>query len=619
MSKKLICLFLSLMLLLSVCLTGCGEKSKDDAYADKVAQASQSAVTLSMYLMSEEEVSDETAKMIEDALNDITERKYTIRMQLHFFTPDEYYSKLEGAFEDYATAEKNGTLKADAAKNKEDTGTQDSNQKVQVQYPAIADYQVDLFYLNGQDRFEEYLEAKLFADIDDQLQSAVADRQLDYMPQHYFDYIKLINGGDSYAVTNAKAIGEYTYLLLNKDAMEAAFRRSPAGITTYEEYTSLTCEEVQEFLSFVSDPASGLSDTYYPLYTNLDRKALLSNVQFMGIGEDGELTDEFSLLGGYLQNAKVDGVSYSNVYAELSNLMENETFLSELETLVKYEEAGYYKNEESGKSFAVGYVTGGAELALEYGDEYEMIPVGKPMLTEAEIYEDMFAVFSKSSSVSKSMQVLSLINTDEEVRNLLLYGIEDEHYQLADSNLKDEYGEYYKLVERLNDDYVMSAARTGNTLITVPEKAKTGEEQVYPNIKEFMVQQNLDAAVNRTSGFYADYNVPDGTGTHKVDMNELKTIRALSAAIWAKYMECKTVEEFAAFKTWAQEEMAKEAYQDKDGHFIVDKHLHYTTANGKLAHWSANGPASCESIMRCEGGSLACVYNAWLKAMGVKR
>ncbi len=622
MSKKLICLFLSLLLLLSVCLTACGEKSKDDAYADKVQQASQSAVTLSMYLMSEEPVSAETAKKIEDALNDITERKFTIRMKLHFFTPAEYYTKLEESFAAYATASVNGTLRADADKNKDVLDPAATGGKVQILYPGIADYQVDLFYLGGQDKFDQYRNANLFADLDDQLQSAVADQQLRYMPEHYFDYIKLINGGDSYAVANAKAIGEYTYLLLNKDALEAASRRSPAGITTYEEYTALTCEEVQKFLAYVNDPDSGLTDTYYPLYTNLDRRELLfNNVQFMGTGEDGKLTDEFSVLGGYLQKAST-AESYTNMYAELSNLMENKTFLSEMETLVKYEEEGYYStNEESGKEFAVGYVTGDATLTLEYGDEYEMLPIGKPMLTEEEIYEDMFAVYANSTNVSKSMQILSLINTDEEVRNLLLYGIEGEHYQLVDSDMRDEFGVSYKLAERLNNNYVMSAERTGNTLLTTPEKVKeTGEnaEPVIPNIKEYIVQQNLDATVNLTSGFRSNYRA-DGEDTQlKVNMTELQTIRTLSAKIWEKYMACKTVAEFEEFKTWAAAEMEKAEYKDAQGNFIVDKHLHYT-ADGKIAHWTDDAPKFCEAIMRCESESLACVYNAWLKDMGVTR
>ena len=617
MSKKLICLFLSLILLLSICLSGCSDKSLDEAVADKVEEASQTAVTLSMFLMSEEEVSAETAKMIEDALNEITESKYTVHMQLQFYTPDEYYDELDAAFAARAQAAKDGTLKEDAeAGRSTEKSDVSEHEKVQIVYPTIADYQVDLFYLGGQERFEKYLADGMFTKIDDQLESSIADKQFDFMPQHYFDYMKSINGGKSFAVSNAKAIGEYTYLLLNKDAMAAAYRYTPNGTTSFENYTGLTCEEVQDFLAYVSDANSGLSDTYYPLYTNLDRRELLfNNVQFFGCDENGKTTDAFSVLGGYLKKATMDDeLNYTNLYAELTNLMADETFLSEMETLVKYEEAGYYStNEKSGKEFAVGYVTGGAELALEYGDDYIMLPVGLPMLTEAEAYEDMFAVSSYTSDSSKAMQIMNLINTDEDVRNLLLYGIEGEHYQLVDSELKDESGEYYKLVERLNDDYVMSAARTGNTLITLPEKVDADENQapVIPNIKEYIVQQNLQAAVNLSSGFHPTYKASEGKIV--VSLEELGKIRDLSEKIWAEYLKCDTVAEFAAFKTWAADQIGEEEQA------LIDKHIGYVTEDGKPAHLENGECVKCNGLLRCETQSLACVYNHWLKEMDMAR
>ena len=665
MSKKLICLFLGLTMLLSVCLTGCAEKTEDEAYDDKVEAASQSAVTLSMYLMSEKPVDAETAAKIEAALNDITE-KNTIHMKLHFYTAADYYAELEKATAALAEAKKNGTLQADAAKNEEkDTEKEESYQKVEIKYPPIADYQVDLFYFGGKAKFDQYLNGGVLAKIDDQLNSAVANQLYKYMPQHYLDYMDDVNGGKSYAVSNAKAIGNYTYLLLNKDALEATYHRSSGGTTTYEGYTSLTCEQVQEFLSDVSDASLGLTDTYYPIYTNMGRKELLfNNVQFLGVDKNGNMSDFFSVLGGYLQKAKVDDdVSYNNVYAELTNLMEDERFLSEMETLVKYEELGYFSdNKTTGKQFAVGYVSGGAELALEYADEYEMIPVGKPMLTEDELYEDMFAVCTNSSNVSKSMEILNLINTNEEARNLLLYGLEGEHYQLVDSELEDAFGEPYKMVERLNNEYVMSAARTGNTLITLPLKAeKQGETGDLPDMIEYMKQQNQDAVVNLSSGFQVDYEMATvlkslkplkklytNLSKAKGDANiakaqaaldkaekpivdaynkEMQAIRKLSETIWAKYLTCKTVEDFAAFKQWAETEMAKAEYQVK-GVSLVDIHVGHIMEDGEIGHMNINAKTGKTKIEECDGKlkceterlTLACVYNGWLmKAMDLDR
>ena len=76
MKKKLLCLLLSVLMLLSVALTACGKKDDEEALDDITDKASASAVTLSMYLMSEEPVSAEQEKLIEEAVNNITKAKF---------------------------------------------------------------------------------------------------------------------------------------------------------------------------------------------------------------------------------------------------------------------------------------------------------------------------------------------------------------------------------------------------------------------------------------------------------------------------------------------------------------------------------------------------------------
>ena len=95
--KKLISLFLGLVLVLGVCLTSCSKKDDSEAISDVTNKASESAITLAMYLMSEEEVSAEQAAKIEAAVNKITKVKFKTQMKLYFYTEEEYYEKLEAA------------------------------------------------------------------------------------------------------------------------------------------------------------------------------------------------------------------------------------------------------------------------------------------------------------------------------------------------------------------------------------------------------------------------------------------------------------------------------------------------------------------------------------------
>ena len=332
-----------------------------------------------------------------------------------------------------------------------------------------------------------------------------------------------------------------------------------------------------------------MSDKYYPLYTNMSvEEQLATNLQYWGIDSDGELSNEFSVLGGYFN----DSQNYLNpgAYAKISNLFENDQFVNDLETLMDYKVNGYYGTEEeqSTKDFAVGYVKGGAELAEVYAEDYVMIPVSSPRLTDDDLYSDMFAVSTQTTSVSRSMEILTHLNTNQEFRNLIQYGIEGEHYDIVDSGVKNAAGETYKLVERRSDSvYMMDPEKTGNTSLVYP----LNSDDAIANISEYMAQQNLAAKISLRLGFEHDY------GGFKVDMDSLKAVRELSAQILADYKACDTMDEFYDFLYEATDKVA-----DSE-----DVQLHIDADHGMNEEGTEE--AACDG--KC--GSLNCVYQNWLK------
>ncbi|MBE6546481.1 MAG: hypothetical protein E7668_03435 [Ruminococcaceae bacterium] len=583
MSKKLICLLLSLILLLGV-LSGCAEKTIEDAKEDKSDQASAEAKTLALYLMSEKEVSAETEKMVENAVNRITEQKFKTRLDLHYIAGEEaYYKALQASFDARAEAKANGTLAVVEPDDGEDEMEMQDG-VIRIKYPTIADYQVDIFYLGGVDRFNEYKNAGMLSKLDEELNSASKEIRK-YVPAQFLDNMKSVNGG-TYAIPTGTVIGEYTYLLLNKDALTAASRLRTDN--NYSSYTSLTCADVKDFVEFVNDPNAKLEDTYYPIYTNLDEEELLSNLQFWGVDEEGALSEAFSVLGGYYnRDAEYKN---TNTYAPITNLFANEQFVSELTTLKEYRVNGCYYDEETDKDkkFAVGYVKGGAELAEIYGEDYVMVPVEYPRLEEEELYRNMFGVCSYTTSVARSMEIVTFLNTNEEFRNLILFGLEGEHYQMIDTFVENEYGETYKQVKRLNEDYVMDAAKTGNMLITY------NTEGTLVTIKDYIIAQNQDAKVKLSLGFTPDYN------GFAIDKEGLQEIRTLSDRLWEAYQKCDTMESFNTFLADAQQEVAESV--------AVQKHLD-----------ADHGTDDKGAEKACDGkcGSLQCSYTAWLKAQKI--
>ena len=416
-----------------------------------------------------------------------------------------------------------------------------------------------------------------------------------------------MNGG-TYAIPTSKAIGEYTYLLLNKEAMTDAYMRSETGSTTYEDYTSLTSEKVQEFLELVTTDED-LKSAYYPIETNLDSiELLINNIKYWGVDENGNLDDSFSVLGGYY--GMNDDYLDKDKYAKLENLFENEQFVDDIKVLKSYEFNGYYEAEE-GKKFAVGYMTGGLDLIEKYGDEYELIPVEYPRLEEEDLYSDMFGVCTYSTSAGRSMQILTLLNTDVEFRNLLLYGIEGKHYELItatypnpdeDDPVKelaytDKYGDDIKYVKRLDvadrDVYSMSIDKTGNTMLAYTE-CKTHsdvEALLYPKVGEdtvtktaYGILQNQTAKVALDLGF---------TVTNDSVKNDLKAVNSLSKNALQKVKAAKTAEELDAAIEAIKAETAASAE--------VQRQL---SCSAETAH---DNKSACANT-----SSLYCCYYSWL-------
>ena len=98
MNKRIMSLILAFLMLTSVLFTGCsafGGTEEEDISDDMVKNQENSAMTLSMFVVSEKPVSEKTAKQVEDAFNKITKPNFKTQVKLHFATYDEYYDIIE--------------------------------------------------------------------------------------------------------------------------------------------------------------------------------------------------------------------------------------------------------------------------------------------------------------------------------------------------------------------------------------------------------------------------------------------------------------------------------------------------------------------------------------------
>ena len=278
MKKKLICLVLATVMIIA-CFAGCGKKDTQEATDEINEAASESAMTLVMYLLADEEVDPEKAAAIETAVNRITKSKFKTQLKLCFYTENEYYEKLEAAFAQRKDAEANGLISGKVTdETAEDETFENMWGVVEIKYPTVSDYQVDIFYIgdtadvSGYQKYVEYTEMNMLQRLDEELSSA-SKLLNSYITPSILKSMKEANGGSTYAIPNNFAIGEYTYLLVNKQALADFTYDTDNGLA---DFTSITADTVKNFLSDVAKYRGDSEDYTQVLYSNLSQDKLAS-------------------------------------------------------------------------------------------------------------------------------------------------------------------------------------------------------------------------------------------------------------------------------------------------------------------------------------------------------
>ena len=520
MNKRIISLLLAMLMVL-VCFTGCGKKSEEEMEASVEEAASASTTTLSLYLMSDAPVSAEKVAQIEQAVNKITKAKFKTQLKLTFLTEDQYYTVLEA---NIAKQEENKGKRPVNNKNESETTEAETvwNENLgtfELSYPTIEDYQVDMFYFDGQSRFEEYVKYGYLSVLDEAI-SSTSKAIKSYITPAYLTHMKSVADA-TYAIPTNRPIGEYTYMLVNKEALD---------LTEYsaDYFTSLTDEDCQDFLNMIATNEE-YSSKFVPIYSTTGELDV-TGIQFWGVDANGNLSDNFSVMGGLINEDKL--YKTDGAYTFASNLLApGSNFINQFKVLKYYQHAGYYNDEavKGGKDFAIGYMKGDVALAEQYKDKYEVIVVDVPVLKTNDLFNDMFGVSAYTSSVSRSMEILTYLNTNEDFRNLILYGIEGEDYELVDSEVKDVNGDYYPVVKLPKEEertYKMSASKTGNILLAYPTTTEKADR-----VEDYK-KQNMDAIVSQAMAFDIDYN------DININMERLQNVRILSEKIYKELMEC---------------------------------------------------------------------------------
>lgn len=569
MNKRTISLILAFLMLASMLFTGCssliGETEETNLSGTLAEEASNSAITLSMYVVCEEEVDERTAQLVEDAFNKITKVNFKTQVKLHFATYEKYYETIDNVvesnlqlalLEDEHTkvlkqARKNakaeGVVTDDAwfdafyAANPqyeqfreteeltgEDTtaeetelvtieGIDNSYTLSQVKYPDEKPAQIDILWIDSYERYCEYIEKEMIERLDQEL-SGSSKKLNEYINGQLFTWAKWCTSG-TYGIPNNVIIGEYTYLLVNKELAEK-YSYNP------EELNSLA--KCADFLADIKNYEPDVAPILGDIYT--------TNMYYWDINTETGTIDssKFNILGCGTVGRTHDPENDMNVILGCNNVFKNADYTEQLKTIQKYKDAGYVVAEGAAdQQYAVRMIKGNASLEKTYGEDYVLNVLEYPRASYEEIFTNMFAVSAYTRSLPRSMQIITYLNTNSDLRNVLQYGVEGVHYKIDD--------ETGKLV-RLNRDYIMNLESTGNVFMAYPE------EDMDLDVWEWGKKQNLEVKPYLSLGFdFANrVAVPEGEDPEAyslLNIKNIQTIQQLSAEIEAQINNCANLEE----------------------------------------------------------------------------
>ncbi len=480
MKKRLMCLFLCLIMVVGV-FAGCSTKSDEKAKEDIRDGASELAITLTMWVVSEERVSPQTASAVSAALNVLTKAKFKTQLILHYFTEDEYRAKLEETIRAYEEDLANRVVtQAPETESENESGadtvitdetmTNEWGMSV-IKYPEAIKNQVDIIYIAGEDMYLDFIENGWLNELDTELGSA-SKKIKEYVSQTLLSAVK--QNGVTYAVPNNRVIGEYTYMLLNKKLMD---KYAQQGYVTTGKIDSFYNTYLYTFLNLINkfedDSVVAIDNTYLP---NPDEKVdsyeycldLLAH--YWSIDPyNYSMLDEFSVFGYHYQS--IEELTRGSVELGFNSLFEDEAFTAEYLQLNKFRFDGYF-GDATGKTAALKFVDGDYTFLDAFysngycvyeGEEYYPVPVVYPTASTEDIFGNMFGVCSYTRDVGRSMEIITYMNTNAEFRNILQYGVEDTHYELIDN------GNGTTTLKYLVDDYKMDIYSTGNVFMAHPQ------------------------------------------------------------------------------------------------------------------------------------------------------
>ncbi len=455
MKKGILCILLSLLLLVPM-FASCQQEAD-------FTETEASVYTL--YTIVDESTTDEAINQVELALNRILFYRLGVILKLEMVTESEYDKLIEDKFAELEANQlnkkNNKQVSSSEADESEATSAEvmtgdrildliEDGEDIPLDEPRL-----DIFLVKGYDKYYELATSGKLAALDEKLNNE-AKALKSSIHSTLFTAAKVDN--KTYGVPVNNAIGEYTYLAFDSELLDKY---------GFDANTLKSVEDLQDYLEVIqkNEPdVVPLKSAKEPVGLNF-----LSNPGFPALVNNGEVINAY------------DNTNFKNYFAMLARYQTLGYLGDSLGETEDSEDARYAVRIESGNIDTIN-----ARLD-DTGFEYEYSLYSAPIATNETTIDNIFCVskYVVSNELTDVMEIVTEINTDAQLMNLLTYGILNENYVLDDDGQ----------VERLNDDYMINPNHVGNCFITYTVKGENPEK--WNND----IKQNQDAIVSPSLGF----------------------------------------------------------------------------------------------------------------------
>ncbi len=514
MKKSLLALVLALIMCLSIFCTGCAS-SGDDEEADIMKTDSETkAVTLTLYAPTKGTTTQKEIEVVEEAFNLITQAKFNTNVVLKLIPEDEYEATIEGMIdnihkkqeEDEAAeqsrleAEREALLKGETLP--EETKAENNGEaKPEGKYPAVKDNQLDIFLVNS---FETYYKLAKNGELAP-LEEEIAERSK-LLNSYVYPYLLRAAKveGSTYGVFNNTVFGDYKYLLLNKELVDK-YNYDPEKMKDVDSISMF----LQEVKKNEPDVVPFLGELEAPIVYWDDTESIIGAFVGSAMSSSGAVDATSyrpeALYPGNIFNSsafkdwstKYNELYQANCIVEKTDANKNSKFAAtiidgDVTLSPTYADVyGNYKVDE----FGFKYITD-----EETGVDYYVSVYKRPMADNNNVFNAGFVVSATTEDVARCMEIITCLNTDAQLSNIFMYGVQDVHYTIDETT---------KLVHKTTDAYAMDITTIGNIYLLTPSDDmndywKFMSDNGWQNAKN----TNREAIMSPFLGFYFNPEKP---------------------------------------------------------------------------------------------------------------